>query len=316
VVPYRALELPADRQAKYFLDLGPEVASWPVVVVVDHPLAAGVDLGFHQDVLAFTLSDWRELQRALSSTTGVLTYLTRVLDAGAGVHVPLGHEQTRFNDVARADSEWAAEGGSRLRPWLAGPVDPAAGRLFNELLEHVWEDDGDIPWDDAQDYRRIVAAVDAVPPSLREELAGWVLMKRRELRQTGVRTSGAWLADHERLFVYACDAFERYSDTKDFSIWLATTTQARREAVAEQTGRWVPAIGIGSLVRSDPAGVAYSYCYLDGELSPLPKDVRWAIEHDLGKLDLARRRTLRIKPGRNEPCPCGSGRKFKRCCGR
>ena len=22
------------------------------------------------------------------------------------------------------------------------------------------------------------------------------------------------------------------------------------------------------------------------------------------------------KPGRNEPCPCGSGRKFKQCCGR
>jgi preprotein translocase subunit SecA len=22
------------------------------------------------------------------------------------------------------------------------------------------------------------------------------------------------------------------------------------------------------------------------------------------------------KPGRNEPCPCGSGRKFKNCCGR
>jgi uncharacterized protein YecA (UPF0149 family) len=21
------------------------------------------------------------------------------------------------------------------------------------------------------------------------------------------------------------------------------------------------------------------------------------------------------KPGRNEPCPCGSGRKFKKCCG-
>jgi len=26
-------------------------------------------------------------------------------------------------------------------------------------------------------------------------------------------------------------------------------------------------------------------------------------------------RTLSWKPGRNELCPCGSGRKFKRCCG-
>jgi uncharacterized protein len=22
-----------------------------------------------------------------------------------------------------------------------------------------------------------------------------------------------------------------------------------------------------------------------------------------------------VKVGRNEPCPCGSGKKFKRCCG-
>ncbi|UWN49666.1 hypothetical protein ASALC70_01880 [Alcanivorax sp. ALC70] len=22
-----------------------------------------------------------------------------------------------------------------------------------------------------------------------------------------------------------------------------------------------------------------------------------------------------LKPGRNEPCPCGSGKKFKKCCG-
>lgn len=22
------------------------------------------------------------------------------------------------------------------------------------------------------------------------------------------------------------------------------------------------------------------------------------------------------KPGRNDPCPCGSGKKFKQCCGR
>lgn len=22
-----------------------------------------------------------------------------------------------------------------------------------------------------------------------------------------------------------------------------------------------------------------------------------------------------MKPGRNDPCPCGSGRKLKRCCG-
>ena len=26
-------------------------------------------------------------------------------------------------------------------------------------------------------------------------------------------------------------------------------------------------------------------------------------------------KSLQVKVGRNEPCPCGSGKKFKRCCG-
>ncbi|WP_085931013.1 SEC-C metal-binding domain-containing protein [Anaerophaga thermohalophila] len=24
----------------------------------------------------------------------------------------------------------------------------------------------------------------------------------------------------------------------------------------------------------------------------------------------------RLKPGRNDPCPCGSGKKYKKCCGK
>jgi uncharacterized protein YecA (UPF0149 family) len=30
----------------------------------------------------------------------------------------------------------------------------------------------------------------------------------------------------------------------------------------------------------------------------------------------ARDPKTKAAPGRNDPCPCGSGRKFKRCCGR
>ncbi len=31
----------------------------------------------------------------------------------------------------------------------------------------------------------------------------------------------------------------------------------------------------------------------------------------------AARAAIRTKaPGRNDPCPCGSGRKYKRCCGK
>ena len=34
------------------------------------------------------------------------------------------------------------------------------------------------------------------------------------------------------------------------------------------------------------------------------------------KLDLAPVRRDMPKVGRNEPCPCGSGKKYKNCCGR
>lgn len=27
-------------------------------------------------------------------------------------------------------------------------------------------------------------------------------------------------------------------------------------------------------------------------------------------------RTVEAKPGRNAPCPCGSGKKYKKCCGK
>ncbi|MFO7583701.1 MAG: SEC-C metal-binding domain-containing protein, partial [Anaerolineales bacterium] len=30
---------------------------------------------------------------------------------------------------------------------------------------------------------------------------------------------------------------------------------------------------------------------------------------------LFRVRNARVQPGRNDPCPCGSGKKYKKCCG-
>jgi preprotein translocase subunit SecA len=38
-------------------------------------------------------------------------------------------------------------------------------------------------------------------------------------------------------------------------------------------------------------------------------DVEWCLEEKVSARDLLG------KPGRNDPCPCGSGKKYKRCCG-
>ena len=36
---------------------------------------------------------------------------------------------------------------------------------------------------------------------------------------------------------------------------------------------------------------------------------------DDGSLKKTPKRAMK-KPGRNDPCPCGSGKKYKKCCGR
>ena len=36
----------------------------------------------------------------------------------------------------------------------------------------------------------------------------------------------------------------------------------------------------------------------------------------LGEITAAAASPAKAKVGRNDPCPCGSGKKFKKCCGR
>ena len=36
----------------------------------------------------------------------------------------------------------------------------------------------------------------------------------------------------------------------------------------------------------------------------------------MGRRPLGTHKRLDSKTGRNDPCPCGSGKKFKKCCGR
>lgn len=57
-----------------------------------------------------------------------------------------------------------------------------------------------------------------------------------------------------------------------------------------------------------------NWIYLDGVFPvdrPLPNPLPPAGE---GTTVVSRRETT-VKLGRNEPCPCGSGKKFKKCCG-
>ena len=50
--------------------------------------------------------------------------------------------------------------------------------------------------------------------------------------------------------------------------------------------------------------------YILGVESDKPEDIS-DLERALSPLEPAR---VALKVGRNDPCPCGSGRKFKKCC--
>jgi hypothetical protein len=78
----------------------------------------------------------------------------------------------------------------------------------------------------------------------------------------------------------------------------------------ERTMVWLTFDGDGQL-----ASVAWEFL----RIGSVPPDQRTMIE-DLSKQQAARRLSQRVaregRIGRNEPCPCGSGRRYKRCCGR
>ena len=54
----------------------------------------------------------------------------------------------------------------------------------------------------------------------------------------------------------------------------------------------------------------HGWHYIIGFEPDKPEDIS-----DLEKLLNPVRPTASIKIGRNEPCPCGSGKKYKKCCG-
>jgi len=119
VSPVRVSHLPAEQRAKYALTLSVDVTNWPIIVVIDYPAAAGVDLGFTPGVVWITVEDWDALHRRLRSVSAMLTYVERVLSNGA--HVPLGYESARYRALHEAD-EVVTQGGTHLaRPYLAHP---------------------------------------------------------------------------------------------------------------------------------------------------------------------------------------------------
>lgn len=313
-IPVRAQELGTDEQRVCEIRLDFDVDAWPVVVIIDHPDADGVIPPEGERGFWITLNDWHGLNRALRSVSGLLEYMERVQAHGATLSVPLGAELDRFATLVEADAEYSASGPTTSRPWLSFDAlrDPVGAESYRQLLGGVWPVDSAIPTVPIEEVRRVLEFLDATPPGAQTELGRWVLKKRRELKETGRWGSGAVLFERRKLLVFACDSDENGGDLDDFDGFLATLAAVRALEITEKSGEPCETLAIGH--RVDATGVDYRYALVPAPL-PVPENRRRSTLHSFGTFDLARMTVMPLRAGRNEQCPCGSGRKFKYCKG-
>jgi SEC-C motif-containing protein len=155
-------------------------------------------------------------------------------------------------------------------------------------------------WKD-RDWERI--GLDAMVPFLEAFPSSWDL----SLIEDGERF---WLLDSWCLQARcSCDgvAVEIMEDAPRKSIGMVRLDLGRA-CIEEISGEDVRVRRLGAATLVDPV--------LRDELGRRRKVMR-RVARELPRLLAAAAPIQRVsKPGRNEPCPCGSGTKFKRCCGR
>lgn len=120
--------------------------------------------------------------------------------------------------------------------------------------------------------------------------------------QIGIPIRAAWYAmkidgvTHERLLWNASII------TKKFPIPFP------REGCLSIPGQYVPTIRYQHIKILNGDGKAYEMNGLEAII------VQHELDHFDGVLCIDREVKPAKEPGRNEPCPCGSGKKFKKCC--
>ncbi len=311
-VPYRTQTLTQEEQQQAALTLASPANDWPIVVVIDHPHANGV-VPPDQPAFFITFDDLVELMATIRSVTGLLGYVDRVLEYG-GPPIPLGQEHQRFSQLAAADAAYAAAGGPTTAPYLSwdARTDPLPVALYRELLERVWPESGRLPEVPLDDYRAIVEHLDAVPNGLQAEIGRSIRRRRDALRRDRAWQSGVALVEQQRAILYACDTHANYDIPDAFVARVAYLANARAVEFRTAYGRNVPTLGVGVL--EGPEWLDYQYV-LVVEPRPISQHDLLKVQHAYGRFDPRLRRVVELRPGRNDPCPCGSSKKYKRCCG-
>jgi hypothetical protein len=301
---------PEDRdKASLLLDM--DVGTWPTIVVVDHSEMDGTQ-PTRIDAFWITTDDWLWLNRAIRSVTGLLIYIRRAIEAGKDSCPLLGHEAERFKRMVAADTSFAAAGDQWSRPWLTADSlhDSDGAQLYGELLERIYpEDSSQPPMVPIEQARTVLEFLDGVPPGTQVTAGRWILKKRGELLHAAW-ASGALMFNKEHLLVFACAPSDSFEDVERFDAQLSSLACVRAEEVRSQSGSLKALLAVGHLVGS--GYIDYRYIYMSPP-PDVPTDVMRTIQHQFGMFDMEARTVRFPKAGRNERCPCGSGRKFKQC---
>jgi hypothetical protein len=294
----------------------PQGDGWPIVVLIDHPHAPSIELPNEPNLLYMTMRDWMNLHDRLRSTASVIEYTHRALDSG--LRPPLGQEHRRYRRLAEADADYATRPGTLPILPLERPSEEElfAVEFFDELVEKV-ADPANKPWDE-NNYLHIVELLDSQPILLRASIGTKMMDTFMKVRAEGkARGFGALdrLAGDRLVFYYDVEEGDDLSDLDEHHLADVAAYGALRHIHAFESGagKETRTLAVG-IRHHERFGRRYAFALYEGPAPPMDARTRRALEADHGIYDYGRGRIARRQLGRNEPCPCGSGRKFKHCC--
>jgi len=280
-LPVRAAHLPEDQQRLAGLPLAMDtIESWPTIIVLDHPLVGDAVSPLPNDVFWITLPDWAELHRATRSTTGLLTYVTRVIAADPTPNWVLGRENDRFAEFVAADSR-ASNSGAGFFNWSTLEESEAVD-AYRSILDRVWPQSGQLPAVPINEYRLIVEHLDGMPPGAAAQIGQWISGKIEAANNERTWVSGCLIVEN-RLTVFAADQRAKYEDVKYFTSDLMALVTLRTRQIMSKTSEAVNAGAIGLLI--DGSNVDYVFALSTKPLD-MPRELKRELEERYGVFDV------------------------------
>lgn len=198
---------------------------------------------------------------------------------------------------------------SEFDGFCAGLVVSPAMILPSEWLPLVWGG-GDAPFDDLDDLDRVTDLImrhyNDVALSLTPPGADVGPIYDEDTR-TGETLWEIWVIGFEQAMRLRPDVWEQIADSSDAEAAASVNMMLALYNIAEGDSD-LPEASITELTELAPGLIPDLVLTLNawtkGRETQTPSAANAIIKPRVGK-----------KVGRNQPCPCGSGRKYKRCCG-